>query len=78
MSNLVFVVVMVVGIVLIETDYPYEGPRGFSKGLGSNVSNAKCVHDPTCVVFRIVRSVGVFGFFGEFIKLVANARCNDN
>ena len=67
LSNLVFVVLMVAGVALIETQYPQEGPRGFDPN--SNNSDVKCVLNTTCVVFRIIRSVGVFGFFGESVSL---------
>lgn len=73
LSNLVFVAVMVVGVALIEQYYPVEGPRGLREAF-SNASkdankDAECVRDATCVVYRIVRSVGVFGFFGEYIHV---------
>ena len=54
---------MIIGIVLIEIYFVEEGPRGFSKAI---VNDTTCKQDLTlCFTFRVIRSIGVFGFFGK-------------
>lgn len=63
-STCIFFVMMVTGIVLIEVFFPFEGVRGFSTNI-PNDSNCS-VELNLCFTYRTLRSVGVFGFFGEW------------
>ena len=54
---------MIIGIVLIEVYFVEEGPRGFSEAIANDT---RCKENLTlCFTFRVIRSIGVFGFFGK-------------
>ena len=61
-SNIIFVIIFALGVVLVEVQFPLEGPRGFT----TNDNNyTKCINNtPVCFVSRAIRSIGLFGFTG--------------
>lgn len=66
LSNTIFLSVMIIGIVLIEIYFVEEGPRGFSKAI---VNDTTCKQKlALCFTFRVIRSIGVFGFFGGIVN----------
>ena len=61
---MIFLIILVVGVALVEYNFPFEG---FRFGTQSDISCRN--RTALCFGLRTIRSVGVFGFASMLVKM---------
>lgn len=68
-ANIIFFLIMILGIVLGEVLFPLEGLRGRNTSLNNDTTCTEKFEG--CITVRIIRAVGVFGFLGGLSNWIA-------
>jgi hypothetical protein len=72
LSNLIFLCIFVVGVVIVQIKFPLEGPQGFENfGQEGLFNESQCGKElGLCFFFRAVRSIGLFGLAAGVINWI--------
>ena len=67
-SSILFLIILVVGIIFVEIKFPREGLQELivQHTNTSKDESRNCTSHPSlCFSLRAIRSIGIFGFFGN-------------